>query len=218
MEELWGQQGLWANDFPCPRAVKQLIAENPRLAQDLAGRPDVRCEQHMLPPLFIYIYIMPAGNSFSMTTCQVELIASFCHCKGWGTLPKQQQGQPPVPLPDLQPAPTVQAKTTHRICSDPVMCWCVVCVCVCVCVYARCNCDVPASVLTGTSGARDSQFEEDAFQGASRVGFAGTRPQESQGQRVFHARYIYIYIDIYIYSDGLALGIHLEYGKKGLPI
>ena len=52
VEELWEQQGLWAKDFPCPRAVKRLIAESPRLAQDLAGRPDVRCEQHMLPPLF----------------------------------------------------------------------------------------------------------------------------------------------------------------------
>ena len=44
--ELWEQQGLWADDFPNPQAVKQFIDEKPRAAQDLAGLLDVKCANY----------------------------------------------------------------------------------------------------------------------------------------------------------------------------
>ena len=72
--ELLKCQGIFKDDFEHPGAIDQLLAQSPAKAQDLAG------------------------NAFSSTVAQVQLLASLVHAEGWkniGGMPSND----PDPLP-----------------------------------------------------------------------------------------------------------------------
>ena len=59
VEEMWKAQGLWVSNFENPQAVRDMLATNPKDAQDLGG------------------------NAFSGTAVQAKVLASMVHSMGW---------------------------------------------------------------------------------------------------------------------------------------
>ena len=59
VEEMWKAQGLWVSNFENPQAVRDMLATNPKDAQDLCG------------------------NAFSGTAVQAKVLASMVHSMGW---------------------------------------------------------------------------------------------------------------------------------------
>lgn len=67
VQEMWNAQGLWLSNFENPQAVENMLATNPKDAQDLCG------------------------NAFSGTAVQAKVLASMVHSMGWESIAHEKK-------------------------------------------------------------------------------------------------------------------------------